>query len=613
MPNSFRIALAQINTTVGDLGGNAKRIVDAIEQAKQAGADLVLAPEMALTGYPPEDLLLKPGFVVNARAALDEVARACQGIMAIVGTVLRCPDTGDDLHNAAAILSDGALQAVYYKMHLPNYAVFDEARYFRAGARPLVVSFRDTRIGVTICEDIWYSGGPVEAEALAGAELVINISASPYHVGKPAERERMLRTRAGDNLAAVAFCNLVGGQDELVFDGSSLVIGPDGEVIARARQFAEDLLVADLNLSNVFRLRLRDPRRRQEAPSQVETVCLEEPNPPAPFPKRGKGERGSPPRFGEGLGERSVPAAGMGEGGRGWVRARPTPAGSTSWLSPAAEVYEALVLGTRDYMLKNGFRDVVLGVSGGIDSALVAAIAVDALGREHVHAVYMPSRFSSDLSTRVAGELVANLGLDYRTIPIDATFQAYLDMMADSFAGIKADTTEENIQARVRGNTLMALSNKLGWLVLTTGNKSELAVGYCTLYGDMAGGFAVIRDVPKLLVYELAHYRNSLSPVIPDEAITRPPSAELRPDQRDDQSLPPYHLLDPVLQAYVEEDRSIEDIVAMGFDRAMVERVVRLVDVNEYKRRQAAPGVRVSRRAFGKDRRLPITNHYRKG
>jgi NAD+ synthase (glutamine-hydrolysing) len=383
-----------------------------------------------------------------------------------------------------------------------------------------------------------------------------------------------LRTRASDNLAAVAFCNLVGGQDELVFDGSSLIIGPDGEVIARGRQFAEDLVVADLALSNVFRLRLRDPRRRQEAPVEVDSLDMAAPPPLS----------------------------------RGALAGAPA-----ACLQGPAEAYEALVLGTRDYMLKNGFRDAVLGVSGGIDSSLVAAVASDALGPEHVHAVFMPSRFTSELSRRCAEGLVQALRLDYRAIAIDGTFESYLGMMAPSFAGRQPDITEENLQARIRGNILMALSNKFGWLVLTTGNKSELAVGYCTLYGDMAGGFAVIKDVPKTLVYELAHYRNSISPVIPEEAITRPPSAELRPDQRDDQSLPPYEVLDPILQAYVEEDRSVDDIVAAGFERATVERVVRLVDSNEYKRRQAAPGVRISRRAFGKDRRLPITNRYRKG
>ncbi|MGQ9553033.1 MAG: NAD+ synthase [Anaerolineae bacterium] len=603
MANSLRIALAQINTTVGDLDGNAKRIQIAIEQAKQAGTDIVLLPEMALTGYPPEDLLLKPNFVANAELALEDIARGCRGVTAVIGTVMRCPAQGDDLHNTAAILAAGAVQAVYYKMHLPNYAVFDEARYFRAGKRPLVIALGGTRIGITICEDIWYGGGPAEAEALAGAEVVINISASPYHVGKPAERERMLRTRASDNLIAVAFCNLVGGQDELVFDGSSILVGPDGEVIARARQFTEDLLVADLNLSNVFRLRLRDPRRRQEPPAEVDTAHIEVP--PSRHAERSEASLPKAEKPFVSTRDSSTPARSQNDDREAQS--------SVAWLTQPAEVYEALVLGTRDYMLKNGFRDAVLGVSGGIDSSLVAAIATDALGHEHVHAVFMPSRFTSEVSRRCAEGLVQALGLDYRQVAIDDTFEAYLQMMAPSFAGHQADTTEENIQARIRGNILMALSNKFGWLVLTTGNKSELAVGYCTLYGDMAGGFAVIKDMPKMLVYELALYRNSISAVIPEEAITRPPSAELRPDQRDDQSLPPYPVLDPILQAYVEDDRSIEDIVAMGFERATVERVVRMVDLNEYKRRQAAPGVRVSRRAFGKDRRLPITNRYRKG
>jgi NAD+ synthase (glutamine-hydrolysing) len=574
VPNPLRIALAQVNSIVGDLDANAKRIRDATSRARRAGADVVLFPEMALTGYPPEDLLLKPDFVANAQRALEDIARSVDDLTVIVGSATRCPELGGDLYNTAAILSQGRIQARYHKMHLPNYAVFDEARYFRAGRTPLVLTLGDTPVGVTVCEDIWYGGGPVEDESLAGAELIVNLSASPYHMGKPAERERMLLTRAADNLVAVAFCNLVGGQDELVFDGSSLVIGPDARVIARGRQFVEDLVVADVNTSNVFRLRLRDPRHRQEAPASVLTV--------------------------------SLPT---------WHREarEPLEPRTAQWLERLPEVYEALVLGTRDYVHKNGFREVVLGLSGGLDSSLVAAIAADAVGKDHVHAVYMPSRYSADLSRRLAEELSAALGLDYRTIPIDATFEAYLQMMAESFQDVAPDVTEENIQARIRGNVLMALSNKFGWLVLTTGNKSELAVGYCTLYGDMAGGYAVIKDVPKTLAYELARYRNSVSPVIPEGALTRPPSAELRPNQRDDQTLPPYAVLDPILEAYVEEDRSIEDIVALGYDRALVERVVRMVDVNEYKRRQAAPGVRVSRRAFGKDRRLPITNHYRQG
>ncbi len=574
MPNPLRLAIAQLNVLVGDLEGNVQRIVHALDRAASAGADLVLLPEMAVTGYPPEDLLLKPGFVANAQLALEDIARRLPAVTTVVGTVMRCQDLGDDLFNTAAVLSQGAIQAQYHKMHLPNYAVFDEARYFRAGRQPLVVTLGDTRLGLTVCEDIWYGSGPAEAESLAGAELILNLSASPYHMGKPAERERMLRTRATDNLAALAFANLVGGQDELVFDGSSLIIGADGEVIARGRQFAEDLLLADLNLSNVFRLRLRDPRRRQEPTVPVAHGCL----PPSAAAEKGQ--------------------------------LSPCP---VTWLDRLPEVYEALVLGTRDYVHKSGFTDVVLGLSGGIDSTLVACIAADALGPEHVHGVYMPSRYSADLSRRLAEELAANLGLDYRAIAIDDAFAAYLETMAESFQGVPPDTTEENIQARIRGNIWMALSNKFRWLVLTTGNKSELAVGYCTLYGDMAGGYSVLKDVPKMLVYELSHYRNSLSPVIPEEAITRPPSAELRPDQRDDQSLPPYPILDPILQAYVENDRSIDDIVAQGFERSLVERVVRLVDGNEFKRRQSVPGVRVSRRAFGKDRRLPIVNRYRQG
>ncbi len=574
MTNPLRLAIAQLNVVVGDLEGNAKRIADALAKAHAAGADLALLPEMAVTGYPPEDLLLRPGFVANAQLALEDIARGTPDIAAVVGAVMRGQDLGDGLFNTAAVLSGGRVQAQYHKMHLPNCAVFDEPRYFRAGRQPLIVTLGETRIGLTVCEDIWYGGGPAEAESLAGAELILNLSASPYHMGKPGERERMLRTRAAGNLAALGFCNLVGGQDELVFDGSSLIIGPDGEVIARARQFAEDLLLADLDLSDVSRLRPRGPRFRHDPAVPVAHVSL-------PMTKAGPQD--------------------------------PLPERSREWLDRLPEVYEALVLGTRDYVRKNGFQDVVLGLSGGIDSTLVACIAVDALGPEHVHGVYMPSRYSADLSRRLAEELAANLGMDYRSIPIDAVFESYLEAMAESFRGVARDTTEENIQARIRGNIWMALSNKFRWLALTAGNKSELAVGYCTLYGDMAGGYAVLKDVPKMLVYELSRYRNAVSPVIPAEAITRPPSAELRPDQRDDQSLPPYPILDPILQAYVDENRSIDDIVALGYDQALVERVVRLVDGSEFKRRQAAPGVRVSPRAFGKDRRLPIVNRYRKG
>jgi NAD+ synthase (glutamine-hydrolysing) len=575
--NRLRIALAQINPTVGDLAGNEQKIRDYIARARDLGAGVIAFPELTIPGYPPEDLLLKPSFVVANLACLRRIAEATRDITAIVGFV----DQGDDLYNAAAVLHSGQVVAVYHKAYLPNYAVFDEDRYFQAGERPLVFSLGESILGVNVCEDIWYPAGPPKTQSLAGAQLVITISASPYYAGKSAERERMLATRAADNVVYVAFCNMVGGQDELLFEGGSVILDEKGEVVARARQFVEDLVVADLNLADVFRQRLHDPRRRKERAAQaaeaVERVTL-----PPPTPRQ------------------DAPAV---------TPARP------EFLPPDAEVYHALVLGTGDYVRKNGFRQVVIGLSGGVDSALTACIAADALGAENVTGAFMPSRYSSDDSREDATQLANNLGIRFLTVPIDETFQAYLDMLSEPFAGQEPDVTEENIQARIRGNILMALSNKFGWLVLTTGNKSEMSVGYATLYGDMAGGFAVVKDVPKMLVYDLARYVNERGgrPVIPQRILDKAPTAELRPNQTDQDSLPPYALLDGILHAYVEEDRGQEEIVALGFEPAVVAEVIRMVDRAEYKRRQAPPGVRITPRAFGKDRRLPITNRYREG
>jgi NAD+ synthase (glutamine-hydrolysing) len=572
-----RVALAQINTTVGDLAGNQAKILEYLGRARGLDADIVAFPELAIPGYPPEDLLLKPSFVETNLEHLRLIAEETTGITAVVGFV----DRADDLYNAAAVLHDGQIAAVYHKAYLPTYAVFDEDRYFLPGERPLVFTLGDATIGVNICEDMWHPGGPTQLQALVGAQLVINISASPYHAGKGVARERMLATRAADNILFVAFCNLVGGQDELVFDGGSVVLNDRGELVGRGQQFVEDLVVVDLDLSSVFRQRLHDPRRRKDrarrAIEQVQVVDLEPRDHDMPH---AKGSRSTAPR-----------------------------------LAHTAEVYEALVLGTRDYVHKNGFQEVVIGLSGGIDSALTAVVAADALGSERVVGVFMPSRYSSLESRQDAGQLAENLGIRYLTIPIDPTFQAYLDMLAEPFADREPDVTEENIQARVRGNILMALSNKFGWLVLTTGNKSEMSVGYATLYGDMAGGFAVIKDVPKMMVYELAESVNDRAGQarIPRHILERAPTAELRPDQKDEDALPPYQLLDRILQAYVEEDRGLEEIVALGFDRAMVIEVMRMVDRSEYKRRQAPPGVRITSRAFGRDRRLPITNQYREG
>ena len=571
----LRIGLAQINTTVGDLRGNTARIIDGLNRAREHQVDLVLFPELAIPGYPPEDLLLKPSFIEANRACLDELLPHTRGLTAVVGFV----DVDSDIYNAAAVLHDGGLAGVYHKSLLPNYAVFDEVRYFKAGEGSPLFELDGITFGVSVCEDIWYPAGPPEEQAAAGAELLVNISASPYHMGKIHERERMLATRAADNVAVVAFCNQVGGQDELVFDGSSVIINERGQVVARGRAFAEDFVVAEMDRRSVFRQRLHDPRRRKgELRHHYRTDIVERVHLPVVTSTAGR-----------------------------------PPVAPVVALAPErpAEVYQALVLGTRDYVHKNGFQTVVIGLSGGVDSSLVAAIAADALGPEHVVGVAMPSRYSSDHSLEDADALAEALGIRYMRVGIEPAFQAYLDMLEEPFAGAQPGTAEENLQARTRGNILMALSNKFGWLVLTTGNKSEMAVGYATLYGDMAGGFAVIKDVPKTLVYELAVYRNqTLGPVIHQRVLTKAPSAELRFNQKDSDSLPEYAELDPILHAYVEEDRGFREMVAMGFDEATVRRVIHLVDHNEYKRRQSPPGVRISARAFGKDRRLPITNKY---
>ncbi len=579
MESMVRVALAQVNLKVGDLDGNAATIVGQIERARAAGAAIVILPELAVTGYPPEDLLLKPGFVAENVARLRRIAPHTRGIVAVVGFV----DAAEDIFNAAAVLADGAWVGTYHKRYLPNYGVFDEDRYFMAGGAAPVFRFGDVPIGVNICEDIWYPVGPATLQSLAGARLILNLNASPYHRGKQATRETMLATRAMDNDAYVAYVNLVGGQDELVFDGGSVVFDPYGRVVARAPQFAEHLLLADLDLAAVFRARLHDPLRRKERllsdlpADDVPRVQL------APFP----------------------PAVD--------TPAPLDPAGAVApILDPVEEVYRALVVGTRDYVRKNGFTRVYVGLSGGIDSALVAAIAADALGPETVTGVSMPSRYSSAGSKDDARDLAGRLGIGLMTIPIEGAFGATLEMLGEAFAGTAPNIAEENLQSRLRGIALMALTNKFGGIVLTTGNKSELAVGYATIYGDMAGGYAVLKDVPKTLVYELARWRNAHGgEVIPPATIEKPPSAELRPDQQDTDSLPPYDVLDPILEAYVEEDRSTAEIVAGGADPELVGRIVRLVDVNEYKRRQAPPGVKISARAFGRDRRLPITNGFR--
>ncbi len=573
----LRIGMAQINTTVGDFAGNRQKILEAVAQAKSLGVDLLTFPELALCGYPPEDLLLKPQFIEENLRSLEKVVDGSSGITIVVGFV----DAKGDIYNAAAVIHDGKLAGVYHKIYLTNYGVFDENRYFRAGNECPVYIIAGVGVGVNICEDIRYKAGAATAQAYSGAEVIVNISASPYHFGKRDFRERMLGARASDNVAIIAYNNLVGGQDELVFDGNSLVLDEKGRLIAKGKQFEEDLIVADLDVEAVFRTRLHDPRWRKE------TLLLEE-------------QRWHRTR----IVVSEVPSV---------APKPPLPQRQLQVRDLPGEVYDALLLGTRDYILKNGFKKVVIGLSGGIDSSLVAAIAVDALGPSNVVGVAMPSRYSSPASISDAELLARNLGITLITIPIEKVFQAYLEMLTTPFEGTEPNVAEENIQARIRGNILMALSNKFGWLVLATGNKSEMATGYTTLYGDMAGGFAVIKDVPKTMVYELARYRNSLagSELMPSTIIDKQPSAELKPDQRDADTLPPYEQLDPVLTAYVEEDKSAEQIIAMGFDKEVVERAAQLVDSSEYKRRQAPPGIKITPKAFGRDRRLPITNKFK--
>ena len=544
----MKIALAQINPTVGDIKGNSRKIISEIDSAREFGCDLVVFSELTLTGYPPRDLLLKPQFIEENIAALEYIARSCKGISALVGYVsAHTGEIGKNLHNTAALLSDGKVAETYYKRLLPTYDVFDETRYFHSGKEPQIIDFCGTKIGLTICEDIWrntgndsrslYEDDPFGELAAAGAQMVVNMSASPYVMGKHDFRKKLFGNQAQKYGLPLFYVNQVGGNDELIFDGSSCVFDKEGQLAAQANSFEEDLLIIDTdNLQN----------------SRVE----------------------------------------------------PVPADMES-------LHKALVLGLRDYVKKCRFESVVLGLSGGIDSALTAAIAVEALGHDRVFGVAMPSRYSSEHSISDAKDLAANLGIDFQVIPIELAHRAMEETLADAFAGTASGTTEENVQARIRGNILMAMSNKFGHLLLTTGNKSELAVGYCTMYGDMCGGLAVISDVPKIMVYELSNYINREKELIPQSTITKPPSAELRPDQMDQDSLPPYDVLDDILFRYVEQERSLRDIIADGFDAEIVEKVVKLVDRNEYKRKQAAPGLKVTSRAFGVGRRMPIAQGYR--
>ncbi|MDP1768075.1 MAG: NAD+ synthase [Nitrospirota bacterium] len=588
---TFRIAMVQMNPTVGDLDGNVRRITGWLREARKAKADLVAFPELAITGYPPEDLLLKPRFVADNRRALQEIVRHCRGLAAVVGYVSQSdgldpkparssvvPAGAHELYNAAAVIADQTLVTTYCKWYLPNYGVFDESRYFYPGRRLPLIRLRGTVVGVNICEDVWLPEGPTRFQAAAGAEVIVNINASPFHLGKSRVREQMLATRARENGVVLTYTNIVGGQDELVFDGNSVILDHRGEVIARGKAFEEDLIVADLNMEAVARER-RTQGRKKVLPKQV-AAAVE-------------------------MCSASLPALSK-------TRVRAVP-DMVAILDPLDEVYLALTLGVRDYVRKNGFARAVIGLSGGVDSALTAVLAVDALGAENVWGLFMPSPYTSQDSYEDVAALGARLGISVRTLPITQLFDTYRNTLATTFEGRAPDTTEENLQARIRGNLLMAFSNKFGHLVLTTGNKSEMSVGYATLYGDMAGGFAVIKDVPKTMVYDLARLRNlrGSAPVIPKRTLSRPPTAELRLDQKDADSLPPYEVLDPILQAYVEEDRSLEEIVVAGYDRATVARVMAMVDGSEYKRRQAPIGIKITQRALGKDRRMPITNGYR--
>jgi NAD+ synthase (glutamine-hydrolysing) len=587
----FRIAMVQMNPTVGDVDGNVRRIVSWLGEAKKAGADLVAFPELAITGYPPEDLLLNPKFLRENRRALQEVVRRSRGVAVVVGCVgestmselkvgqpMVVPAGRHELSNAAAVIAGGRLVVTYDKRYLPNYGVFDESRYFHPGRKIPVVVLGGVAIGVNICEDIWFPEGPTRAQAAAGAEIIVNINASPFQVGKSRLREQMLATRARENGVIVTYTNMVGGQDELVFDGNSLILDQSGEVVLRGKAFEEEMLVANLNVAAVARGRLAQGRKK----------------------------------WGSGRARVAVERLVVSESLRATKRSRLVPSGAAP-LTPLDEVYRALVTGVRDYVAKNGFTRVVIGLSGGIDSALTAVVAVDALGPSNVLGLFMPSPYTSEESREDVAELAAKLRITIKTIPIHETFKSYVRSLAGSFAGRRTDITEENLQARIRGNLLMAFSNKFGYLVLTTGNKSEMSVGYATLYGDMAGGFAVIKDVPKTMVYELARLRNRRDrlEVIPKRTFDRPPTAELKPDQKDEDTLPPYAILDPILKAYVEEDRASEEIVEMGFDRRTVAQVITMVDQSEYKRRQAPIGIKITHRAFGKDRRMPITNRYR--
>ncbi|MGB9767036.1 MAG: NAD+ synthase [Sulfurihydrogenibium sp.] len=569
----IRVALGQINTVLGDFDYNLNKILDYTKEAEKLEADIIVFPELALTGYPPEDLVLKQSFIEKNTEYIKRLSQNVGNIVVIVGFI----DKQEDIYNAAAIIHKGEIKGIYHKQYLPNYGVFDEKRYFQEGKKLTILQIENYKFGISICEDIWYPENPINTYSIEGCEIIFNLNASPYSEGKPRKREELLKVRSRDNLVSIVYVNLVGGQDELVFDGNSLILNPDGEILAKGKPFEEDLIVADIDLEEIFRRQLKDNRlknlrsnyKRQE---NVEIINLD---------YNLKDEKTH-------------------------IQRKLYPE-----ISDVESNYKALVLGLRDYINKNGFKKVVLGLSGGIDSSLVATIAVDALGSENVKGVLMPSPYTSKESIEDALELSKNLNIQTFTIPITNLFEAYLKEFSEIFKDLKPDTTEENLQARIRGNILMALSNKFGWIVLSTGNKSEMSVGYSTLYGDMVGGFAVLKDVLKTKVYELCRYRNSISKVIPDRVLTKPPSAELRPNQTDEAELAPYPILDQIIKLYVEEDYPVEDIIKLGFDEKLVKKIVKLIDTNEYKRRQSPIGIKITERAFGKDRRMPITSRFR--
>ncbi|NPA52998.1 MAG: NAD+ synthase [Aquificae bacterium] len=570
---NLRVGLAQINVTVGDLKGNAEKIKNYINLAKEKGCDIVAFPELALTGYPPEDLLLKPSFIEENLRQIKKLTDASKDIISIVGFV----DKEEDIYNAAAIIYDGQIVDVYHKNYLPNYSVFDENRYFQKGNKITLINIEGYKIGVSICEDIWYPENPINIQAIEGAELVININASPYHIGKIKYREEMVKVRSKDNTTAIAYINMVGGQDELVFDGSSFVTMPDGSFLIKAPPYEENLFIADIDLDSVFRNQLKDNRLRNlrasyKRENKVKEIFLN---------YKIKEKKDKPPQY------------------------------IVLDYKEVQLIYEALKTGLRDYIKKNDFQKVVIGLSGGIDSSLTATIAVDALGKENVKGVIMPSQFTSKESIEDAQQLAKNLEIETFVISISDIFDLYMQKLKPIFKDLPWNHTEENLQARIRGNILMALSNKFGWIVLATGNKSEMSVGYATLYGDMVGGFAVLKDVLKTRVYELAEYRNSISPVIPQRVLEKPPSAELRPGQTDEEELAPYPILDEIIRLYIEEDiPAVEISTKYGIDKDLVKKIVRMIDKNEYKRRQAPIGIKITERAFGKDRRMPITNKF---